>query len=156
MLGSVSLFLLFSVNCGEIAMEQMQCPSGEHCLRKERGDTCLMWHPPAVSNLENTETGNTSSEEERLLQLAIKKSLQPQMIYCQFCGREVDSRDDLQLHQMKCEVIDAGTESAEIQVKDDNSEEENTNRRKSSRKRRKTEKYAAYSQSLTEYDEDSE
>ena len=27
-------------------MQNMQCPAGSGCMRKARGDTCSMWHPP--------------------------------------------------------------------------------------------------------------
>ena len=31
-------------------MNSIQCPAGEHCMKVQRGETCLMWHPPGTKN----------------------------------------------------------------------------------------------------------
>ena len=116
-----------------------------------------MWHPPSVPIEEGN--FNTNSEDERQLQLAIKKSLEPQKYSCQFCKVEVASKDDLQLHQLNCTVINRGaTGSVKVQASecgDGEGEKSSSSRRKSHRKKKQTEKYAAYSQSLTENEGDS-
>ena len=64
-------------------MNHMQCPAGEHCSKRERGDKCLMWHPPSrLNTIDNAELGNVhlkhQVEEERLVQIAVMKSLEEQ------------------------------------------------------------------------------
>ena len=95
-------------------MDKTLCPSGEHCLRRERGDTCLMWHPPAkhtaamkiTEKATTEENGEQRAEEERQVQLALKMSLKEQKITCQFCKTEVESHDNLLIHQLKCEEME--------------------------------------------------
>ena len=77
-------------------MHRMQCPAGEHCPRKERGAACLMWHPPVEEKY----------RDQRQLEIAIQRSLQPQKVLCQFCKTEVDNIDELHLHQMECYGIE--------------------------------------------------
>ena len=133
-------------------MEHMQCPSGEHCPKKERGDICLMWHPPSTPNPDTIKQSDAKTEEERLVQIALKRSLEQQ---CQFCQVFLGSKIDLQIHQLECKIVHPDAHPVgEASDQSGHNEEEKTVRRKSNRKKRKTEKYEAYSQGLTESEGD--
>ena len=100
-------------------MQSIQCPAGDGCMKKLRGDVYLMWHPPKnnENKLANTnekkemkgteEKENLNDVDEACIQLAIKKSLEPQRKQCQFCKTETGSIGDLQLHQAnECKGIE--------------------------------------------------
>ena len=90
-------------------MFDMLCPAGEHCARKSKGEVCLMWHPSlAPCDSELSEVGRhkkLQDEEEMLVQLALKKSLEPVKVPCQFCGFSCEDQNELQIHQVNCSVI---------------------------------------------------
>ena len=139
-------------------MDRVQCPAGEHCTKKERGDICLMWHPPSKpstteqSNLLSDQTYSEQAEEERLVQLAVMQSLEDQKLHCQFCKSEVSCMDDLHLHQLDCtKMEETGLSDVEEGLK-----EEKKLQRRSSRLKKPTEKYKAYNLSLAENERDLE
>ena len=67
-----------------------------------------MWHPPLVTSGGNNrnEDKKLRDEEERQVQLALKKSLEPEKVHCQFCETEVETRDQLQDHHLNCVAIE--------------------------------------------------
>ena len=84
-------------------MQKIQCPAGEHCLEMNKGGVCLMWHPSSATKKSKGHANkdqNLQDEEDEMLQLALKKSLEPPKIYCNFCKVEFESTDGLQLHHM--------------------------------------------------------
>ena len=87
-----------------------------------------MWHPPSISNSDiiSPENLNCNSEEERMVNLAIKRSLGQGKIHCQFCKQvAVSSKDDLILHQLHCKAIDGDDEIVETSQGSCSGEEEN-------------------------------
>ena len=60
-----------------------------------------MWHPP----LANHSSDKQKDEEDKLVQLALKKSLEPVKVGCYGCKEEFDDQDQLQIHQLDCNEI---------------------------------------------------
>ena len=70
-----------------------------------------MWHPPLATFDGNEEKApevgkdkKLQDEEERLIQLALKKSLEPVKVHCQFCKVELDNHE--QVHHLNCVAIE--------------------------------------------------
>ena len=108
-----------------------------------------MWHAPPEAVYDGSKERNTIREEERQVQLALERSLKPPVYQCQFCHKEVDSKDDPSHHLLECKGM-----YPENEIVEGGQGEENNPLRRSRRKRRITERYADYSQTLNENSDD--